>query len=216
MSERSVVVAVDPGIQYAGLVAFDVAGGIQNARIIDCKVVASPGKDGGRKSHDSMRRVAEQALALLEFLRHHQARVLVAEVSDEGARSAAAAAGMAYARAMLAVLVALQPNLPYVWVTPNESRNAVIPEDERRAIREQAKTVVLKKGKNAGKKKPGAMSSLLKEAVVRHVRQLHDGALDDFSTDREIEALADAIATFHAAKASPIVRMAAAPAGELV
>jgi len=207
---RSIVVAYDPGIKYAGLVAVNVAGGTEKPPVVAIKSVASSRDDSAaRRSLDSMRRLRLQARALLEFLDEHGARVLIGEVSDEGARSAAAAAGMAYARGMLAMVEEIRPSLPCVWVTPNDSRNAVVPEDERRAIREIAKGAVFKSGANAGKKKPGEMGRLLKEAVIEHVGRRYPGVLDPFESEADRQAVADALSIYEAGKGSHVVRLLA-------
>lgn len=205
MADKKIIVAYDPGLTRAGLVAIDVTAGLDRPQVVQVRTVASPPDKNARlKSFDDIRRNAEQVRALSNFIMFHGALLLASEVGI-GAKSSQAAVGLAYPRAFLAAVTVFMPNLAYEWVTPTESRAAVVPEDEHRALKVQAKTAVYLRGARAGERKSGEQGRLLKAAVVRNVIRLHPGVLDGMN-DENSQAVADAISVFYAVRGRPIVR----------
>jgi len=209
------IVCLDPGVTVSGMVALDISESLTAPKVMGARAVETPAGNkkaiAGARVFDSIRRVREQARALHAFCHEHKAVGLVAEISDEGAQSSAAATGMAYPKGMLACFVEMVHGIAPIWVKPSSAHKAVLTMDERRAIEERAKLMKYRKGKKAGKRKPGAARALRKAAIMERMVAKYP---DAFARDEGIramapslkEAIADALACYEASRHDPILR----------
>ena len=189
----SKILAVDTGYANVGLVVMEWMVSYEPPpkpqtgwRIIEMACIQTEKCDKRialRKADDNARRIAEATRGIVDMIKRHDIKRMVAELPHTGGQSATAVRAMAYAGAMV-IAVAECFDLAAEWYTPDETRAAGgVPKGM--------------KGENA------------KKVVMQTMGAKYPELAEQFPTLGRREHVADALATFEAARTGVLVRTAA-------
>jgi Holliday junction resolvasome RuvABC endonuclease subunit len=172
------VLAIDIGFAAAGMAVFDIA----PVKLWDTKCIhTSPEakKRGIYQSHDDVRRALSLTRGIVEYFTESQCSGMAVELPSAAAQGAKANRAMGIATGVIAATVEIL-RCPVDWITPDESRTAAI---GRRSA---------PKGEN--------IKELVMAAISAHYPEIAGLKLKDK------EHIADAIATFEAARDRQMIR----------
>lgn len=187
----SKILAVDSGYANLGAVVMEKVATLythEEFKVSDYKPIAmyclqtekNTRKVGLRCADDNARRIMEMAGKLCTIIREHGIKRMVVELPHTGGQSAAAVRVMAYSTALI-VTVAECFNMACEFYTPYETRAA------------------------AGAKGVGGKD--VKKQVMAEMERRYPGLAEAFPTLGKREHVADALATFEAARGGNLVRL---------
>lgn len=191
------ILAADVGFVATGLAVLEIRPGLVGEAVpIELVCVRPPdaGKERKRttyKAHLDAERAAYHARELDRILHHHQIQHVVAELPSSGAKGARANRCMALATAGFVAVMELR-RLSVEYYTPDQTRWAALGRKKRQG--EDIKEIVT-----------AAMAARF-PSWAGLTKKVNLG---------DLEHLADALATYEAAKDGPMVRALLAPYGQL-
>ena len=189
----SKILAVDTGYANVGLVVMEWSNNGQDSgmftpvwRIAEMACIQTEKCDKRialRKSDDNARRIAEATRGIVDMIKRHDIKRMVAELPHTGGQSANAVRSMAYAGAMI-IAVAECFDIAAEWYTPDETRAA-------------------------GGVPKGMKGDRTKQIIMQNMGAKYPELAEQFPTMGKREHVADALATFEAARTGVLVRTAA-------
>lgn len=179
----STILCVDAGYANAGLVVMAHAdGGWAPIEMRCVQTEASSKKRGLRQADDHARRIAEVVREIKDLILKHRIRAMVAEMPNTGGQNATAVRSMGYATAMLVTIVEAF-DIAAEWYTPNDTRAA------------------------AGVSRSTVGRDTVKKVVMDAMGAKYPILVQQFPTLEMREHVADALATFEAARGGTLVRV---------
>lgn len=177
------IIAIDAGYANAGVVVMERINGrwecVESAYI---HTESSNKKLGFRVADDNARRIADVTRSIVHLIRTHEIKMMVAELPSTGGQSANAVRGMAYASAMLATIAECF-DMAVEWYSPGETRTAGgVPRS-------------IKKRDN------------VKKIVMETMGKRYEFLEKRYPALSKREHVADALATFEAARNGNLARM---------
>jgi vacuolar-type H+-ATPase subunit F/Vma7 len=198
--------AADVGFQATGWAIFDVSAYPARLMFTGC---SRPKKDTKRKhllvADSDADRTARMVRDILEAVRAHNITQIVAEIPSGGSKGARANRTMGIATGFIVTLVETL-GLAAEWYTQKETREAAT--GKKPALLKIPKDTTPEERKAIEKQREEA-KKCIKELVIAAMQEKYP-ALKDITVYADLEHIADACATFEAAKNGNLVRAAMA------
>lgn len=120
------VLAADIGFTATGMVVFELQPGKADVFHTACAHTSPEHKKRGiYVAHDDVRRTAQMVREIMRVYADNSCKGLICELPAAGAQNAKASRGMGIATGMIATMVEFM-RCPAEWITPQESRKAAI------------------------------------------------------------------------------------------